>query len=859
MKKTILFAGLLPAAAAFMMTGCTAELKENRTEEAVSKGTPVTLYVEDKEWLPEDGTSRSVYEPGVVIHLTGTENIGLFYWNTVTSKLVGSESNYSIKAEPSGAGIYTFTNPGAAEDAPWYSVMPYSKNCIRTYSSGNPTQLQFRVGPTQYPEANSFDPMADILIGKPFTTADGTGTITAFKRMTAPFKLNVTGLEDNEKIYAITLELEGDPANKDNSITGQFIVTPSDEYDGMSISSVSSAAKGRKISAIYGTGLTKSGDGWPVWLAVKPITVAAGTNITLTVTTADATYTRTASLPAEKTFVNDKVNTLTFNIKGSGVSSCETLFQDFTKQAVSTGNISLKASNGTIYNWTLNSANQWTAASSDGNSGMPNALNLPKNSSLTIPSFAGKVIKNVRLFLHPCASITSGTGGASLSTISLKDGNETLSTIGNAALVTVEPKKGGYWNGGIIDIGLPDGYTDLSGLTLAVAVNNVVASAMLFTTASSGYNPYDYYARFLNGEDLTIGGTVYNKNTHTYGLFSIQGTNHAAFTNAIADKDIMFLDYDENNASPYTLTLTSNMVLGGKAIVGRYANHQPVIDGVTGTKGLKPTGDMAFKNVGFYVKGSFLTSENLTANASLAFEDCSVEHTTEHAFIFENNPTYDFCNLYFKNSVLLQPASGYGLFAIGSKTKTAVSLSYNTFEIENNVFVCTSSPSTPASGRLINLYVTASDEITYVECPSLHINFSHNTVYNRRGQCINVKSPEQATLEYNALKTECSKTTGWYIIAIQARGALDPSTSTSRYNWGLNTEETGAFGISDMVKDSRDFFTVTGNQWKKTKDGAADIFQNTANPSIGYLPIDPTVVTNGAGATYSTKLWRTWE
>ncbi|MBR1869227.1 MAG: hypothetical protein IJ799_04090, partial [Bacteroidales bacterium] len=313
MKKTMSLAGILTAVAALLLAGCTAELKEDLTDEATVKGTPVTLYVQDNEWLPEDGTARSVYEPGVGIHLTGTENIGLFYWNTTTSRLVGktvdTAINYSIKAEPAGAGAYTFTNPGAPEDAKWYSVMPYSYNCVRSTTSSAPTRLQFRVGPTQYPMANSFDPMADILVGKPFTTSDGTGTITAFKRMVAPFKLIVTGLEDSEKIYSVTVAFAGDPTNKDNSITGQFAVTPAEEYDAMIVSSVTSSAIGRKISAIYGDGLAKSGDGWPVWLTVKPITVAAGTDITVTVTTADATYTRTASLPAEKTFANDKVNT----------------------------------------------------------------------------------------------------------------------------------------------------------------------------------------------------------------------------------------------------------------------------------------------------------------------------------------------------------------------------------------------------------------------------------------------------------------------------------------------------------------------------------------------------------------------
>jgi hypothetical protein len=156
---------------------------------------------------------------------------------------------------------------------------------------------------------------------------------------------------------------------------------------------------------------------------------------------------------------------------------------------------------------------------------------------------------------------------------------------------------------------------------------------------------------------------------------------------------------------------------------------------------------------------------------------------------------------------------------------------------------------------------TTKENPLYVESPYLKINFSHNTVYNRIGDCIVVRNPIQANLDYNALKADTREVRNVYIVSFGGggTGSLSPDTSTLSYNWTLNTSATAGKGIGDVVSTYQSVFTRTGSLWRKTKDGAADIFQNTANPSIGYLPIDPTVVTNGAGATYSTKLWRTWE
>ena len=163
------------------------------------QGTRVTLTIFDEPWV----STRSAYTPGEGVHLTKTEQIGLFYDNG--SLLVGNGS-YAIKATPQGGGVYSFTAPEGSLDKTWYAIVPYSYWMSRAKINTN-QRMMITFPSIQFPGQNTFDPQTDVLVAKPFTIdAAGakTATIDAFKRLTAPFKLEITGLDAGEKIYAAT-------------------------------------------------------------------------------------------------------------------------------------------------------------------------------------------------------------------------------------------------------------------------------------------------------------------------------------------------------------------------------------------------------------------------------------------------------------------------------------------------------------------------------------------------------------------------------------------------------------------------------------------------------------------------------
>ena len=822
---------------------------------APAKGETCTLYVQNGAW----DDARSSFDPSSGISLSGSELIGLFYKEG--GKMVGSSINYSIKAEPAGAGVYSFTNPGADAASPWYALMPYTYNGTRSTPSSNPTSVQFRVGPIQYPGANTFDPMADVLAGKPFTTSGNTGTITAFKRLVAPVRIDITGLGDSDKIYAATLKFSGEATTYTNTLVGQLNPAIADTYADTKVTSMTTSTAGRALSVIYGDGLPKSGSSWPVWITLNPITLAAGTTLTLEVTTADKTYTRTITLSGDKELVNDKINTLGVNIKGEGYSSAETVLQDFTKQTVGAGTLNLTASDGTPVSWTATGSGQWTAAAEDGGSLHPNAFKMPKNSKLTIPTISGKKIIKFRLFLHPCASIS-----ATLATIAIKDGSTTLSTVANATLITKDTEKGGYYNGGIIDIDLPGGYDDLSGLTLDVAGNTVVASAATMWTADLSYDPNDLYSIFASGADLKIGHLTFNNATHTATKIKIYESTTADLKKAVTDYNIVFLDYDAADAKEDKITMEGSIPVAqtgaatGHAIVGRYVNHQPLIDFGSTYYFYQQTDELAVKNVSLKFGNSGFWTSAMTTALGVSVEDCTLQETATNKYFFydsKDSGTIGFREVHVKNCVIGTASTGYALFGLSNRTTTDDQFTaLETLDFENNVIYYTGTGTSAA--KLFFLNPKDKGSSNYISCPNVKINFGHNSVYGFTGYWIGVKNPAQINMDYNA--AESSLTASCYMLSINEAGYgnLKVETSTAQYNHLFNSNADNSSAYTDMTSAVRTYFTRKTLTSAKASAGAVSPF-TSINTETGYLPINTSVVTTGSGASYSTKQWKTWE
>lgn len=417
---------------AILAFSCQTEKIENDSEKAVQATKTYTFTVQDKEWTAEGDVTRTAYVSGTGLKVTGDELISLFYVNG-SGDVVGSNMTVANspgwKAEPTAtAGEYSFTGPSLDGTYKCYAIMPYSyKNLtLLSKTSGNKT-VSVGLSNVQYPCSNSFDPHFDFMVGRPFDigTEATSATVTSFKRLFSPLKIEISGLDSSEKIFVASFKFSQDPEKADNNtLTGLFNISLSENYGETIIAASSDAASGNAITALYPEGLSKGSDGWPVWFIVNPITMFSGTKIDVVVSTADKTYKRTVALPSAAEFKSDKFNELKINIKGDGYSVRDSYTQFFIPAADYSSSFSLTASDGVSRTWKLSNASKtcWdtSAADRDNGSGLPNGLYLYNGRALTLPSVEGEKLTRAVIYAHPNTQSFSASNAI---VMTLKDGS----------------------------------------------------------------------------------------------------------------------------------------------------------------------------------------------------------------------------------------------------------------------------------------------------------------------------------------------------------------------------------------------------------------------------------------------------
>lgn len=485
MKKTVTSTVIATAIAAAAMTSCQ---KEN-VSAPVSSGELCTIHI-------AENATRSAYDPATnKITLDHQELMGLFYLNASIDnaeyQYAGqpdtnsqNKTNYlsAVKANPAAPynGSYIFTKPDKATNN-WVGIIPYSKGLVQANSSY--TSIYCRLAPNQFPDGNSFDPHCDYLVSKPFAVEDGKGTITEFKRLFTPFRLNITGLNADDKISAVTFKINTTPAQAHRAtLTGTFYVKAyAESYSGQIINSVEKSSMSNGVSAIYDTPLSKDADGkWPVWFIVNPTTIPAGTGITVTVTTADKTYTRTVTTTSENIITADKMNIMDFSMAEGkrDATYTETIMQSFLDQNLKNNKtITLASNNGGTLEWTFTGKNiLYNSEKSDNESGLHNALRLT-NASVTIPDIKGKNITKLRVYSHPILNNKPATGKLIL----CKDESELASIPFSIYASAVDAEGELTTNGGYVDFTLPTKEPTLSGMTLKGSSDMNVISAIVMT------------------------------------------------------------------------------------------------------------------------------------------------------------------------------------------------------------------------------------------------------------------------------------------------------------------------------------------------------------------------------------------
>ncbi|MBO4537044.1 MAG: hypothetical protein J5702_07530, partial [Bacteroidales bacterium] len=802
MKKIIALLGI----AAFCLAGvsCVKELEES-TRMIPEQGTKVTLTVSDEAWV----STRSAYTPGEGVKLTQNEQIGLFYDNGTL--LVGNNS-YAIKAAPQGAGVYSFTAPEGSLDKTWYAIVPYSHNQARARLN---TAKQFHIvfPCTQFPGQNTFDPSTDFLVGKPFAIdAEGarTATIDAFKRLTAPFKLEITGLDPGEKIYAVTFaqstKASGYNANTGvlNVLAGKCLFKTGAEPDDFVFDSVNPAlTRSNNVSAIYDEGLVEESGVWPVWFNVLPGTIARNTQITVTVFTANACYTRTASIGGEaKTFATDKINKMAFNIKGEGYTSEPAISQGFFNNGMdattSDKTVKLTATDGVERDWEIRGFN-WTAAAQDGGSVLPSVLGFPKgvDAYVKLPAVAGSQIKKVRLYLAPVSHLENYAFP-----LEVYDGETLVATVTNITMLDLSQ---GYTPGGIVDVPCPEGVSDMAGLTLKFGActrnANALVSRIVLYTSEAPKPEGDYYQDFLDGKDIVIGNQTYNINDEDLLWEYLDTDDYKKFKSAAMNKDLIFVEnsltINGDNASG--ITLSRPRPLG---IVGRYkeGKGQPFID-LKGKWWYVHGGGLALLNVKMasedYTHG-LINNSGSEIHSCYNIIDCTIEFAQY---------------LVFDQAVEMGAVTSYiidnSIFAIKYNSNRATMLwvsagksdelcpLYRKISATNSVFIDRMTGSAIASFRVF---------VTTTNCESgkpgnmenLEFTFKNNSLYNLGPRMIlgasNAKSVViDKNVQFGTYSGSDAKTALFRTFSYPAYSDYpypEPSTSSLSGNWAHFTNAT---------------------------------------------------------------------
>ena len=825
------------AAGILALVACQKEISENLASGNVPMVTR-SMTVEGDEWTAE-GT-KSVYEPGTGIYLTGDESMDVYYG----SLAVSTKMSRVTDVVSAGGGKYTITHPEITDATSYdYNVITPKLHTTGTNSAG--TSITFRFSPVQTPGQNTFDPNFDLLYGQGVRSADAMLDeigITGFKRITAPFKVEISdgaGVFEGEKIRSVTTSFSKTAVSPDNdnpgcALVGLFYLNFGiDDYASCKLNSVKPA--GNAVTAVYADGLEKTGDNYPVWYMVNPASLDSG-ELTVTVTTDTRTITRTVSLAGTLNIEKGKFNILRFDITGSGYTVAESVYTDFTSLSAGSlpSSVALIASNGVSYSW------GFEKCSIETQSPLPNSLS-PKNKDnggkIILPQVPGKDITRIRLYANPDNAKNSNV-------ITLNDDAGTAVNFNSYT----EADDALVCSGGVLEIAVPEsmrgttlyltstGATKLNGIALVLEDNGDDVPEI---------DENDYYALFEAGHSIEINGEVYNIATHTaYDKLDVADLT----LDNIKAAGIHFID---NTGQTEVKTITGTNMGNETVLIGRYKDSQPHIrflkdGGADGQMSIRNT--VTFKNMhissGHTTSMFASTGANESQNSILVLEDCTLSCIDKgKTIISDNHLTKSFISVTLNNCLVEFVNDGSCVITYPAADKGKTDFSGKGLTVNN----CVIYSKDLVTGSIISIGTSSNQTGT----EDIDIVVTDNTVYN-------ISAPNVLVRAYTANSLTVKNNVAYY-----ATGEYK-SYLSAIYNGDFpaaNAEITGNYLYTQYLKEDNFWSLVhtgsfknpvpSGNYLHSEADGCISSF-DTEN---GYFPINTSVVTNGAGADYDTKYW----
>lgn len=820
---------ILATSASMFFAACQKEFRSGVYEEAaaLTQGKRVELSINEEV--------KSSYVPGSGVSIDGTEALAVFYSDPET-KLLGE----SIKASPIGGGKYSFTIPaGVSYEDMFYAVLPWSATTAATQLQRT---VKARIFSVQYPLDASFDPQYDILAAEGFKIEEETATINRFRRMTAPLRVAVKGLPAGSKIHTASISFSQNPNEQAcKGLVGGADLYMTDNYRKSAMTSLSEAGFG--VSAVYEDGLGASGDVWNVWFSVNPAELGAGSEMKIVISTADRTFSKTAVLPFDGSIKRNELNEIKVDMTSAESEESVTinLADEDLISTLSSGTVyAATGTDGKTYQLTFSK----TGCSVNGFDGMRGGINITAADGtgrfLTLPKPEGKDITAVRMFTRP-----TSTNGAErdLRVCAYKKENEISSDSFNAFCNE---------NSGYCELSIPSvGATTLGGTQLRTSDGTFSCSAITFALRDKVvpvYDPNDYSSIWNAGLDFTIGDLTINIDDYPNAkIVSLKDLAASDFTY----NGILFIDPDgeEFKALSGKVNPGTNTI-----VVGRFINSQPEIHF---DNYIQPKSN-SFKNVRIVssATGTFTPNNGTGGVCSVTLEDCTVI-STGGTLLREAVGTAKFGTVRILNSIV-QVKTGIIGNASGA---SAIIGTEDKFDFENSVFM-----PLPSDGAIKNF---ATNVLTMTANEShAQIVFKGNTFVGFNGPSggtalVNLKSIGGFEIDRNVFVGEWPAGKTDRILKTTAKQSFQPTPRIITANFAPKSSAGTVLGETNG--DSQCFWNNQEKGGSKlsytTKDNKFDYVGSpflSEDYTNAYFPVNTTVVTNGAGATYETKLWKQW-
>ena len=355
----------------------------------------------------------------------------------------------------------------------------------------------------------------------------------------------------------------------------------------------------------------------------------------------------------------------------------------------------------------------------------------------------------------------------------------------------------------------------------------------------------DFYAEYNAGKDIVIGDLTVNKTNYPDGVLK---TPSEIDVNLLKAGGLIFID--DKDGGTVDLSSESNTVTiqNGLILIGRYKNA--VSQTEIKIKDLRTQKDVSMLNLKFNAVGKmnqmFAKNSSDQESTALRLVDCVIDATNSPSVIMDKqgaSGTYSapYSCVYVDNSIIkLSSTSTASLYRINAAEPQSAAV----LTIKNNVIYRSS---------LVNQHA----QVVYanVAYPGMTMNIHDNTFLNIHGT--------YGTIRYSSLAD------------LNVSGNLAVNDAENTNNAVLSGSCVNAKfvvgGTPTFDSEGGNYLTTIG--WTETSTikkfvspaltaASSDVFTDqvtnpfsSMNYETGYFPVNASVVTNGAGASYSTKYY----